>query len=448
MLSPKLIKSSEWMDDQKASVLFAPFREKSLNPNSWEKKMNFWTSALLECAQSHGDLVMDLKTYRNYFERQGKHPKCLETVLKEMLRTGKLQRMADFERQSSSWMRWGVDTFLRRPVVWGLTQLLATGTSAEDEVFLIPDQVKRKSAEVLAHHHSKVQHEATDNVMEVSAFRAQCLGMLKSEAECDIVLKQLELDRKLLVTRSKDGSMIVKICGQSEARVQPVQELELNIFRIRKVMKCLEQQIETLSEQCDSYTAEAKKLVREQRKTVALHQLRKRRTLQRQIDKKSSCIDTLHDIIHRIEDATSNEMVVKAYESGVSAIRQLTGDVNIDKVDQVLDDLQEVLQEQEDVSEAIAGVSLPGSEVNTDALEKELYDLLAEGPGKGDSVVMEPASVGGGHRSFAERSNSDMDALISGLSGQSLIDLPEVPASPPGMRSSSRSPQKNLEYAS
>ena len=41
----------------------------------------------------------------------------------------------------------------------------------------------------------------------------------------------------------------------------------------------------------------------------ALHQLRKRRTLQRQIEKKSSCVETLHDTIHRIEDSTSNEMV-------------------------------------------------------------------------------------------------------------------------------------------
>jgi hypothetical protein len=35
--------------------------------------------------------------------------------------------------------------------------------------------------------------------------------------------------------------------------------------------------------------------------------------------------------------------IVKAYESGVSAIRKLTGDVNIFRVDKVLDDLHEVI---------------------------------------------------------------------------------------------------------
>ena len=36
------------------------------------------------------------------------------------------------------------------------------------------------------------------------------------------------------------------------------------------------------------------------------------------------------------------QQVVKAYESGVKAIRQITGDLTIDKVDEVLDDLQQV----------------------------------------------------------------------------------------------------------
>ena len=34
--------------------------------------------------------------------------------------------------------------------------------------------------------------------------------------------------------------------------------------------------------------------------------------------------------------------VVKAYESGVRAIQQITGDLTVDKVEKVLDDLQQV----------------------------------------------------------------------------------------------------------
>ena len=71
--------------------------------------------------------------------------------------------------------------------------------------------LQRKSAEVLAHHYGQVQHEATDNMVELSLFRSRCLEVLKSPSECDVVLKQLELDQKLLITKDKEGNMVSKL---------------------------------------------------------------------------------------------------------------------------------------------------------------------------------------------------------------------------------------------
>ncbi|XP_076469949.1 charged multivesicular body protein 7-like [Babylonia areolata] len=434
-MSSKYLSSPEWTDDQKAAVLFAPFREKSLNPHSWERKMKFWTDALVECAEEQNDIVMDLKTFTNRFERQGKYPKCLDAVAIEMVRVGKLQKLSDFQRRSNSWTVWGFDTFVRRPLTWGLTKLTSSPSSAEN-MFIIPEQVKKKSKEVLDCHYSQVEHETTDNMMELSAFRTRCGQVLKSDAECDIVLKQLELDGKVLTTRDKEGNMIVKVCGQCEDKVQPVQEIELNIMRIQRVMKGLEKQMEALSGQVDVHTAQARALVKEGKKTLALHQLRKRRTLQRQIDRKSSCFDTLHDIIHRIEDSSSNDMVVKAYESGLSAIKQLTGDMTMNKVDKVLDDLQEVFEEQEEINQSIAGVSLPGSEVSADDLEQELDNLLA---GKDERSHEDLA---------AAQSNTNVEDLVTRLATHTLDDLPDVPTSSPGSRSPAISPKKNPSYAS
>ena len=41
--------------------------------------------------------------------------------------------------------------------------------------------------------------------------------------------------------------------------------------------------------------------------------------------------------------------VVKAYESGVRAIQQITGDLTVDKVENVLDDLQQVRHDASDL---------------------------------------------------------------------------------------------------
>ena len=77
-------------------------------------------------------------------------------------------------------------------------------------IYLAFGVLQRKSEEVLAHHHSQVQHKATDNMVEWSVFRSQCLEVLKSQAECDVVLKQLELDHKLLITKDKEGNTVCR----------------------------------------------------------------------------------------------------------------------------------------------------------------------------------------------------------------------------------------------
>lgn len=425
----KYLNSPEWTDDQKANVLFAPFREKSLNPHSWERKLNFWTDAVLECAQVNNILLLDLKTLPTYFERHGKYPKCLQTVAEQMLRACKLQSLEDFKHQSNSWTGWSFENFVRKPLTWGASWILPS----HKDVFVIVDQVKVKCTELLEHHYQQAQHSVFDNLVELSVFRSRCLQLVQSQEECDLVLKQLELDHRIVITKDKHGTEIVKIAKKGEGKVQPVQVMELNILRIRNVMKNLEQQIEALSAQCDVHTAEAQKMVRYNRKALALHQLRKRKTVQRQIDKKTSCAFTLHDIIQKIEDSSSNEMVVQAYESGVDTIRKMTGDLNMEKVDKVLDDLHQVFEDQEEINQAIADVSLPGSEVNLDDLDLELSLILAEMEEGGDKKVE------------GELKDHKEGAVISGLS---VVDaLPDVPVTPPGEGKRTSSPLKQQEPA-
>ena len=39
---------SEWADDERMSVLFAPLRAKELNPESWNSKVNFWSNLVVK----------------------------------------------------------------------------------------------------------------------------------------------------------------------------------------------------------------------------------------------------------------------------------------------------------------------------------------------------------------------------------------------------------------
>ena len=67
-----------------------------------------------------------------------------------------------------------------------------------------------------------------------------------------------------------------------------------------------------------------------------------------------------------------------------------------------------MLEDQQEVNEAIAGVELPGSEVSATDLEMELNNLLAGGGEQGDSKLT------------LEQNDTSIDNLASSFAAQSL----------------------------
>lgn len=76
----------ELLDEREASVLYSPFREKSLNIQSWNRKMTFWTNALFQLLKERKIITFNINLLQTHFERKGIKPKCLSTVLEELVR--------------------------------------------------------------------------------------------------------------------------------------------------------------------------------------------------------------------------------------------------------------------------------------------------------------------------------------------------------------------------
>lgn len=81
-----VLKKAELQNDERANVLYSPFRIKTLNPSSWTDKMNFWQKFLKEVASEEKILIFDVHKLPQMFERKGIIPKCLPTVLDELQR--------------------------------------------------------------------------------------------------------------------------------------------------------------------------------------------------------------------------------------------------------------------------------------------------------------------------------------------------------------------------
>jgi hypothetical protein len=75
-----------WKDDTRMNVLFSPFREKNLNPSSWNQKMKFWIQVIEDEFKLSNKCIFERKSLSSAFARKGKQPNCLDTVIAEMLR--------------------------------------------------------------------------------------------------------------------------------------------------------------------------------------------------------------------------------------------------------------------------------------------------------------------------------------------------------------------------
>ena len=62
------------------------FRNKEVNPKSYEKKLEFWRDLI--CNECKKQKVVSFNTNQlpKMFERKGKYPHCLNTVINDMLR--------------------------------------------------------------------------------------------------------------------------------------------------------------------------------------------------------------------------------------------------------------------------------------------------------------------------------------------------------------------------
>ena len=77
----------EWHDDQSMDVLFSHFRQnREINPHSWDKKLRFWSNMIKNELLYTKKVSFNSDQLPHAFTRKGCVPKCLITVLQEMIR--------------------------------------------------------------------------------------------------------------------------------------------------------------------------------------------------------------------------------------------------------------------------------------------------------------------------------------------------------------------------
>ncbi|OBA20720.1 Snf7-domain-containing protein [Metschnikowia bicuspidata var. bicuspidata NRRL YB-4993] len=145
-------------------------------------------------------------------------------------------------------------------------------------------------------------------------------------------------------------------------------------------------------------------------KALAKNALKRKKGYEENLMKIENQIDSLETQLTAIESANLNLETMKAMKQGASAMKQIHGEYDVDKVETTMDDIREQVELADEISEAISRPVGTGY-VDEDELDAELAALQAE-----DQQARE-----------LERLPAPKHAAPSAQSSRPVLALPEFP---------------------
>lgn len=162
------------------------------------------------------------------------------------------------------------------------------------------------------------------------------------------------------------------------------------IKMLRDNLIVLEKREEHIQKKIEMALTEAKMKSGKKDKNGALFALKRKKMYEAEVSKLQGARITLDSQILALESAAVNIETFKAMKSGANAMKGLRGDIDSDKVDDIMDEIQEEKDIHDSISEAI---SRPGQDLfNDEDLLEELAELEALDAEEQELEVTQPTA--------------------------------------------------------
>ncbi|KAG7298548.1 hypothetical protein JYU34_018187 [Plutella xylostella] len=442
-----------WSDDVRMNALFAPFRLKSANPESWEMKMKFWSDMLRQWCRHKSDPIVSAADARVAFHRKGRTPACLEIVIDECFQNGELSPISKYQQilhnGPEGWVRWGARiAFKPAALAFTAVSFLMPGKAAVDSDGLPKASIDSTQRFVLE---SAVQEQATDLLHNFppDAERIGSIEELMRAAGWQPARREtFELLLGYLVSQGlavkKDD--VVKLADSPSSKPAPVSETDLALCRLGASERRLAEELARLAREAERAGQDAKALATTGNRLAAKTVLRRKHTLLARAEKCAAALDNVQQLAMTMRQAGTDATVVNTYKMSADALKRnmKEGGLDEDAVHDTMDDLKDVLDSYAEVEKAL---STSVDDVDAAELEEELMQILnsTNQPSGGSAEKVEKAlSTTVDDVDAAELEEELMQILNStnqpsgGSAEKATPRLPSPPAAAPARKVSER----------
>uniref|UniRef100_A0A1B0GIC9 Putative m protein type n=1 Tax=Lutzomyia longipalpis TaxID=7200 RepID=A0A1B0GIC9_LUTLO len=368
-----------WSDDTRMGVLFAPFRERSVNPENFDGKMKFWKEMISKYCHWRGTAKVTIIDVEESLTRNGKKSYCLDKVFEDMQKERSLRVEQDFmEPPQHTWLGWTTNLLVKTPVKKGLS-------AAKNALF--PTNYKEVAFVVLEVVESDVVKEAEEK--------------LKLTPEgISLAIHALHCQQKVAIRRSSVASVenpsqgiLLKFAHKDEKKILEISDLEYSIYELESREKELTAIMDELEKDVKVEDEKARENARKGNRSLAKLYLRKRKILTNKLDKHTNTLVNIQELLSKIHDVSHNQKIMQTYKLGGKAFRDALekSGVTLEMVQETVDEIRDAIELSDDI-EGVLGGDLSGDSADNTLLEEELDLLLKED--KNEEV---PAASGGAY---------------------------------------------------
>lgn len=248
-----------WKDEVRVNVLFAPFRDKSVNPKDWETKLEFWKNLIfLYC--THNRVYSFTPTeLSKIFMRKGRSPACLNVVIEQMYKENEIKPIEGFlQKPSETWSGWAAEVFLKKPVAWSFTKIKDMVVTPTDNINYVHIGAVESDGQKLL---SNVPADVKSKITDVKAL-GEYLNFDIME-QLNLLLHFLHCKRKLsLKTLQNKKNCITLVKFHDGDKSTGISDKDVDIYTLEQSEKTLlddmgklEQQVVKLRDDAKTYLA-------------------------------------------------------------------------------------------------------------------------------------------------------------------------------------------------
>lgn len=401
-----------WTDDVRMDALFSPFRVYDVNPENYKSKLNFWRNLIKKYCEEKGSSDISINELKIAFKRKDKSPYGLETVFNEMEQDLKIENQF-LEPPQHSWSGWAVN-MMKKPVKWGFNKVKERVIQTKDDntKFIIIEIVQLQS-EILFKHFEHL----SETVVTLKDILNGIEGCGLSKDGTKLALHQLDCQQKVFIEKTDlnddPEKILIKFAGLNQ-KVTPITDFERSVYKLELEEKCLMKVIEKFEIDIKEADQQTRAYLKDGKKQLAKNCLRKKHTLEKNMEKRASTLENTQTLLSRIHETVQDRQTIEAFKTGSKTLKTVLSDsgITLDSVDETVAEVQEVLELHDDIQTTLGNTKLYNFDESE--LEKELEDLLAT---DGDS------GTGGGTE---DKRNALSDSILKQLDGLNISGVSDL----------------------